>query len=358
VEDNSGDDDVTGGTGNDTIYGGLGMDVLRGGAGADVLHGGAGADTLYGNGGADLLRGGAGADTLFGGAGADTLSVGRGKDALNGDGGDDLLYGGRGDDILRGGDGDDVLHGGRGDDTLRGGLGDDTLYGGRGDDDLHGGAGDDVLTGGAGDDTLTGGAGNDTFVFNFDVQTTTAMSFGDWATTQGVTVDDGISQGAFSSTYSAWLSYVADTLDIGSDVDGDGQIDVGINQNAETGTPWIEGVSQEDLDQIFGDRTDITVQTGHTTHERYYSDTASWDTLTSTGGNDVITDLSAGDQVQLNGVTEDQAMALLSLDASANVTGDTANDSVLSWDGGQIVIADQTYTDLTALLSSDWIVYG
>lgn len=343
TEDNSGDDNISGRGGDDTLYGGLGR------------------DTLSGNAGDDILRGEDGPDTLNGGAGRDELFGGHDEDVLNGGAGADVLHGGEGSDVLNGGKGADTLRGDKGNDFLRGDAGDDYLYGGHGDDELLGGAGHDTLIGGVGDDMLTGGKGADAFVFDFQVSAgETVTDFVDWALTEKcVVVDDGLSQSQFSRTYKAWLNYVVDTLDLGTDLNGDGKISVNINQNDPNGTPQIEGVSQESLDAIFGDRTSIDVQTGQTTHERYYSDTATGPSeITASDGNDVILDLSGSDTIHLNGITEEQAMALFQFDASTNVAGGAELDTVLSWQGGQIVIADHTFTDLQSVLDSDWVVFG
>jgi len=80
---------------------------------------------------------------------------------IKGTSADNVLHGSGSDDSIFGYAGDDTLYGGGGDDVLKGGAGDDLLDGGSGDDQLSGGAGDDVLKGGSGDDQLDGGAGDD-----------------------------------------------------------------------------------------------------------------------------------------------------------------------------------------------------
>jgi Ca2+-binding RTX toxin-like protein len=64
---------LAGTTGNDTLTGSNGNDTLNGLAGNDILIGGYGTDTLSGGYGNDTLTGGFGADTLTGGAGNDTF---------------------------------------------------------------------------------------------------------------------------------------------------------------------------------------------------------------------------------------------------------------------------------------------
>lgn len=65
------------------------------------------------------------------------------------------------DILLQGTTAVDVLEGKDGDDTLLGGGGNDTLVGGQGNDNLEGGNGNDTVFGDYGDDTLLGGNGKD-----------------------------------------------------------------------------------------------------------------------------------------------------------------------------------------------------
>ena len=273
---------LSGGAGNDTLNGGAGNDVLIGGNGTDLMAGGTGNDTYYVDYAADVIteNSGEGNDTVLttanyvlpanvealtfigtgnftgtGNSGANTITGGSGNDTLDGGGGGDLDIGGGGTDTfvygpgygyleisdavatgseasvlklgaginstdvtvssdgenifladatagdqikidnmalgsqygigsiafsggtswsaaqivaagtLQGTDGNDVLVGDAGDNSISGGDGDDTLSGGAGDDILNGGAGNDTLNGGGGNDTLIGGGGTDTYVF-------------------------------------------------------------------------------------------------------------------------------------------------------------------------------------------------
>ncbi|MCU4652174.1 hypothetical protein N8I71_04995 [Roseibacterium sp. SDUM158016] len=213
----------------DTLVGDAGANLLSGGDGADALWGNAGDDTLSGGPGADLLNGQAGqdlasyetspsgvtvrlwagdgaggdaqgdtlsgiehllgspqADTLVGDATGNRLMGGTGADALWGNAGDDTLEGGAGADLLQGQAGQDWASyatspsgvtvrlwagdGAGGDaegDTLAGiehlmgSIHADRLVGDAGANRLHGGAGNDEIWADAGDDTLDGGAGAD-----------------------------------------------------------------------------------------------------------------------------------------------------------------------------------------------------
>jgi len=179
-DENSGDDNLTGGKGNDSISGGAGNDSIKGENGKDLIKGedgndsvfgGQQDDSIYGGSGQDLLDGGSNNDliygesdndTLEGRAGNDTLRAGSGQDTLNGQTHNDLLKGRLGNDLLRGHSGNDTLRGGQGDDTLRAGSGQDTLNGQKHNDLLKGRLGNDLLRGQSGNDTLRGGQGDDT----------------------------------------------------------------------------------------------------------------------------------------------------------------------------------------------------
>lgn len=227
--------------------------------------------------------------------------------------------------LVTGTDGDDVLYGTSDADTfdvVMGNNGDDTLYGGSeespledtGTDALVGGNGDDTLYGGDGDDMLTGdgssGEGSDTFVSSFTLEEGSGggdplapLSFEHWLADDngggGLSLADLTTQSAFASTYTHWLEYlVQDFLSemFGIAVDAE----ISLNQNDPSGTPQIAGMSQENLDAVFGNATAISIKTGKISHTRYWSDLDAdfWggdsgggtDTLVSDDGNDVITD--------------------------------------------------------------------
>ncbi|WP_435257653.1 calcium-binding protein [Thioclava sp. FR2] len=367
VTGGSGDDNVYGGTnsssgsneaGNDSLSGGAGNDALYGGRDNDTLNGDAGNDSLYGGNGADLLNGGDGNDLLDGGTDSanDTLNGGAGDDSLDGGNGDDVLNGGAGDDSLDGENGDDVLNGGDGDDNLSGGNQDDTLTGGNGDDALSGGNRDDDLTGGLGDDLLNGGDGSDIFRFTFTVgnsgtQTTTFAQFltanGFGAYVVNGQVADGIPQNIFSTQYTAWLNGLVAANGLGVDLDGDGVISVGLNQNDPSGLPHIEGLTTEQVDELFNGTDNVFVKTGSKTQERYYSNDFLTSGLSVTGeGNDTITGLDdtvdiGVDEIVLYGLTDlddaelDQLFDLVLIDTDG-IGGVDA--TVLTWDGGSIQI--------------------
>ncbi|WP_407330434.1 hypothetical protein [Enterovibrio sp. 27052020O] len=180
---NEGNDTLYGGEGNDKLYGNEGDDTLNGQNGNDTLFGDQGDDTLFGGNGNNLLDGGSGYDRAYGASGDDTiidseLAIGAGgkdiifanahtADVAIGGAGNDWVEG-FGGDLVSGGSGNDVLVSFGKNDTLQGGTGDDVLLieGSTADSTrLFGGAGDDYLSGNGKDQLLIGGSGADIFHF-------------------------------------------------------------------------------------------------------------------------------------------------------------------------------------------------
>lgn len=297
-----------------------------------------------------------------------------GSSAPNTGNGADEIYGAGGNDTLNGGNGADTLYGGAGIDTLNGDNGEDELYGGSGDDTLKGGGANDILVGGKDNDTLTGGSGDDEFVFRFCLTESNGASdsFTDWLTDHGYAqyvvsglVADNIPQNVFASQYTAWLNYLVQEYGLGEDTDGDGIINVGLNQNDSDpdATPWIEGVSAEDLMALFDGRDDLIVKTGKVTQERYYSNifsTGDGETTLDGEGYDIINDFrhtgAGNDTMRFQGLTTaqfDQLVAdgviSVNLAATADANG-VADDTVISWDGGSITLLGQTFGGSLATL--------
>jgi Ca2+-binding RTX toxin-like protein len=78
--------------------------------------------------------------------------------------GDDTFAGGTSRDFFSGQDGDDSIAAGDGQNSVHGGTGDDAALSGSGNDRLDGGFGDDTLSAGGGNDTATGGDGDDSLL--------------------------------------------------------------------------------------------------------------------------------------------------------------------------------------------------
>ncbi|MBC5763913.1 calcium-binding protein [Ramlibacter albus] len=198
-----------------------------------------------------------------------------------------------------------------------------------GNDTLIGTAGNDILTGGAGNDVLTGGLGSDQFVINFGSRMVAGgtSSFSAYLAANGLSpLADGVTtQSQFSQAYGAWLHSLVRDFGIGRDVNGDGQISVGLMQNDRDGfvgdehddddhdedhdgdAAFIEGMSDTQVAAMFGHREDIQVVTGNHTQQRFYwSDFTGGSRSALMGeGNDLITDFSRadGDKLAISGIT-------------------------------------------------------
>ncbi|MFT3688918.1 calcium-binding protein [Paenirhodobacter sp.] len=311
----AGHDRMSGGSGNDTLRGGTGNDTQYGGTGNDWLFGEAGNDTLYGDAGNDRLSGGAGRDRLDGGSGNDTLYGGDDNDVLMGGTGDDRLYGDAGNDYLRGNTGEDWLNGGSGNDTLRAGDGNDTLYGATGNDWLLGEAGNDRLYGDAGNDRLYGGTGNDTLRGGDNNDVLNGEDGNDWLF--GEDGNDYLRGGA------------------GHD-----------RMSGGTGNDTLRGGTGNDT------------QYGGTGDDRLYGD-AGQDTLYGGTGNDILTGGAGADVfVFATGTGADvvtdfaPAEDVLRMQIGAASISDIAHQQtsgglLLSWSGGEVLLTDLHWSDLT-----------
>jgi Ca2+-binding RTX toxin-like protein len=349
-----GDDSLTGITGSDTIFGLGGNDTISGDFGNDTIAGGSGADTLDGGSDSDtlfsaeqspswsfpyygspytppVLDTGSEVDTVNGGSGDDTIFAGYGDNADGGDGFDRLYISFQGAssgvafdanlgsqmvgggtitgfesvDWIEGSNYDDtitlqsgfgyvfnVAFGMGGADTLIAGYYTSVLDGGDGNDivdgrnsqylqSVIGGAGDDVLytnpntfavaDGGDGDDTIYshgttyGGAGNDTIILSFSYYT---------GQTHGDDGDDTITG-----------SYGSDQIfgDAGNDT-----IDGGDYGDTLTGG------------------TGADVLTGGNGNDRFVYNAGD--------GDDRITDIAAGDLVEVHGYVAFQSMTQVGSD--------------------------------------------
>lgn len=318
-------------------------------------------------------------------------------ETINGSTQSDTIYGGSeespldntGDDSIYGKQGNDVIYGGDGDDKLYGEQGSDSLYGGDGNDELYGGNGDDLLVGGTGDDQLSGGNGDDTFEFDFSLSQSesaggTPMSFAAWLEDAGLTLG-ALTQSQFATEYGGWLNYLVEGTDefVGLkarfELDGgeDGIVTCGLNQNDPNGNPYIEGLSEAQLADVFGDAASIQVKTGKTSQERWYSDldaNFAWsegeDVLGSGDGFDTIIDFGNGANVLrleiaapdgwTDGMTSAEAIdyvqqffTVAQLDANDNGTTDTVISLGDEW---SVTLDGYTTADIWAKV--DLVVNG
>lgn len=363
-------------------------------------------------------------NTLNAGAGDDSIGVQGNNNILNGEEGTDLLAVFGNNNTLNGGPGDDTLMsvGGGNGNALNGGDGNDTLIGSEGNDILNGGAGDDILNGSGGEDvyqfsfTLDQAPGeSQTFAFTDWLSEKYSKDFGDQLPDfqgghdhhhrhghhgrddhrhgkhdehgkhghhhhhyahhdhhhhqHGSCHDHqpehgGLSKSFFAANYMDWLREVVvpdlQAQGLAHDDNGNGKIDVSLNAKDPGGTPHIEGVSDEQLAQIFGDRDEVTVRHGHHSHDLWYSNSytsSSGDgetTVASADGHDTIVDnlsFDPNDGVHplefdgLSGLSLDEFQSLftLDLDTATNVTtlGLAADDS---WSVAFTDLSDTTLT--------------
>jgi len=185
--------------------------------------------------------------------------------------------------------------------------GKDDITGSDGADTINAGNGEDKLTGGAGDDALTGGNGADQFNYSFTLTTSSGVEPQSYADFLGT--DPAFqTQNEFSTTYSAWLSYLVFGGEDGwhglVDYFGwEGEVTIGLNQNgAGDSAPHIsvDGVLQ-DLDAIFGDGQKVTWTKGKATQTRTFWDLDNdynWGSeaaVSSEDGNDTVYDFKTAD---------------------------------------------------------------
>lgn len=253
--------------------------------GSDVLNGGAGDDVLFGNGGADTLNGGAGNDVLLGGPGDDVFqfsfdlaqSSGGGStttfnftDWLSAKYGED--FGDHLPDYTPGHDkhGKHQEHDNDHKPEKNGKDDKDHKAEKNGKDDKDHHAQDHDHHHGKDDGHHDHGHGD------------------------GPSADTGLTQSFFSQNYTEWLRdvVVADLFAQGlaHDVNGNGKIDIELNQNDPAGTPFIEGLSAEELAGMFSDRDGVVLKTGEHAHERFYSNE-----YTSSSGGETTAAVTSGD---------------------------------------------------------------
>ena len=285
-----------------------------------------------------LLAATAGADTLV--VPADTLFS-----RIAGRGGNDTIIGADGTDTLLGEAGDDTLDGGRGNDSLIGGAGNDRLIGGNDDDSLNGGLGNDTLIGGEGTDLLTGGGGDDVYFADYLDRISDAGGIDSvvWTSVPGdngeiiLILPAGIEAGEVRGFTATQLTgnVLANTLrggdgsDLIAGLDGNDVLDGGAGNDRLTGGRGADRL------------------TGGIGIDEFVFDTASFVTGAALMLHaDTITDLEAGDVINLSG-----------LDARRAVAGDQAfmwiGSAGFSGQGGEL-----RYDAGLGALAGDWNADG
>lgn len=385
-------------------YSGTGVETLQAGsvtynlptggigtAGVDLMAGSDAFDAIRSRGGDDLVFANGGDDQVFSGNGNDTVLAGTGNDLSRLGRGDDKAWGGDGNDKLLGGDGNDSLYGEAGDDKLAGGKGNDSLYGGAGDDRLFGGQGQDQLEGGSGNDRLVGGAGGDVYRFDANAglgndvvrDNGSAASVYDYDVLEvsglyhpGVTAGDAFARVSFTRQGADMLVSIdggASTITVESMFNANADkfmvetftFEAGywtplvfqmfdgaaVNIGDDRDIPYHTGLNSWANEILFGTNADDFIFGGGGTNFIWTGDGA--DTLIY---KEVDPDLliytafygygggTAHDIVEDFNVTQDklnftEIAAITSL-ADLTVTSDAEGDAIISWNSGDITIAD------------------
>lgn len=371
ISGTSGNDLLTGTSGNDYMDGGAGADTMSGAGGDDVFivdnpgdvvteKPGEGKDwvnstvsyslpanvenlwlvgsldtsgtgneldnSLWGNGGRNVLIGVGGNDYIDGGAGADTMLGGAGDDAYWVDSAGDTVTenAGEGSDTIRSSLANYALPANTEDLVLIPGAGNingagnelaNHLTGNEGDNVLAGGGGNDAIDGGAGADTMRGGAGDDSY----------------WVDNVGDVVTENAAEGV-DTAYSSLANYIlpanVENLTLGiaygsvENLNGAGN-DLGNVLKGNGGNNVLAGGAGDDT--LTGGNGNDTL-TGGPGNDVFYISTT--DT-----GTDTITDLAAGDVIQVCGA--------FSFDGSATQGDGTAlkgGEVQLAASGGQTML--------------------
>jgi len=156
--------------------------------------------------------------------------------------------------------------------------------------------------------------------------------------------DGGLTEKFFEKNYTEWLKEVVvpDLLAQGFvlDANGNGKIKIDINEDSRNGTPRIEGLTKDQLAEIFGDRDSVILRDGHEAEKAFYSNSytspgGGQDAVTSNDGFDTIVDFVWGtDQLEFNGLgagfTLAEFTSLFNVSAvDADLDG-SADDTVLA----------------------------
>jgi Ca2+-binding RTX toxin-like protein len=440
VSGDTGNDTLTGGAGNDTFRFGAadGQDTITDFASGDIVevdgYGSAQSITQVGN---DVVVVFSATDQItfqntnvatvqgglvFGAAVGDTLTGGPEDDFLRGFGGNDTIISGDGNDTLAGDSGGDTLDGGAGVDLLFSesvsplngnaivldrGTAVDTLNGGNGDDFLFAGYGDNI-DGGAGADTLyisfqgaTQGVSFDAGLATQTVGGGTVTGIEGFGTVEGSDYDDQINllTGLDSAPASWGLVYGMggnDTLTAGLYTQlldgGDGndvldgresayvnEISGGAGNDTIYGSIRIAGgaiaLNGGVGDDVLFSGTGNEVLTGGAGSDVF--------SFAAGGGSDTVTDLSAGETVQISGynttqsVTQEGANVVVVLPGGERITfqntdvatveaalqfeptGPTEGDDVLEGTSGDDVIDGLGGNDtITGLGGNDTLIGG
>ena len=379
-------------TGNgNTVYAGAGNDSIGVSGNNNTLNGEAGTDMIGVFGNNNVLNGGPDDDILYALDNNNTLNGGAGDDRLESYG-DNTLNGGDGNDSLIAMEGNNILNGGAGDDMLSGvdsTIGQDVFqfsftldkapgeaktftftdwlsekYGkdfgdhlpdfqGGHDHHRHGHHGRDDHRHGRHDEHGKDGHHHHHHYAHHGSHHQPHGDCHDHQPQHG-----GLSESFFASNYMEWLREVVvpdlQERGLAHDDNGNGKIDVCLDAKDPGGTPHIEGLSDEQLAQLFGDRDEVTVKDGHHGENLWYSNSYTSSsgegetTVASTDGHDTALgfDLNV-DQLEFDGLSglsldDFQSLFTLDLDTATNVmTLGLADDS---WSVAFTDLSDTAFT--------------
>jgi len=266
--------------------------------------------------------------------------------------GNDSITGAEGRDTLLGEAGDDKLDGGAGDDSLIGGLGNDILIGGDGDDSLNGGAGNDRLTGGDGKDMLIGGAGDDLYFADYldritdaggidlVVYTSVAGDNGEIIVQLPTGIEAGEVRGFVTTQFTGnGLANVlrgGDSTDLLSGLDGNDVIEGGAGNDRLTGGRGADRLTGgSGIDEFVFDPASFVAGAALALHA------------------DTITDLEAGDVINLSGIDARRAVAGDQAFAFIGTAGFSGQGGELRYDTGLGALAGDWNADGVA----DFLIY-
>ncbi len=104
---------------------------------------------------------------------------------------------------------------------------------------------------------------------------------------------------------------------MGSDLNGDGEISVGLSPKGPAGLPAIEGMTAEQVGQYFGDSGSMTVKVGRTTQTHELAQQFSWSTtqelptpmVSSPDGHDTVFGFAGGQDTLVLQLSDGLALA-------------------------------------------------
>jgi Ca2+-binding RTX toxin-like protein len=234
---------------------------------------------------------------------------------IRGNSANNTLEGGPGADRISGLQGNDTLRGLDGNDVLKGGSGNDRLEGGNGNDNLQGGDNDDSLDGGEGNDTLAGGVGADTFVLQFKQGSTIIRDF-----------EDGVDKLGLSAGLRAR--------------------NIQLEQRGSSTVVSLKGVELATLLGINTQQITFPADFERASRAgRRIRGTNQADTLSGTGGSDVISGLQRGDRLSGGGGDDE-------------IDGGNGNDQLLGQAGNDFLAGGNNNDTLNGGVGDDFLEAG